>query len=330
MSNEKDASFLRKLFSDIIRGYTSLTYKNSFLIIKHFTSLDQGSIDEEYNIFYNQALSEGLPNEEDRLKTLIESESWTRKEEAWLDTQRRYISSMHETKTKLTWLSQIEDMDKQINSAISDLNKKNQERKDLLGMTAETYASKKLNEKYIYYSFRKENFKDCFFDKESFDDLSSNELNDLIKLYNNCLKNFDLKNLKKIGLSSFMQSMYNLSGDDVYAFYGKAVTELTFYQIEIFSYGRFFKHILSQDVKYDEKTLEDPELLINAFTSSQNARDVVGPVEDGDTSSATMLYGVKKSDIRAAGGQVAESMVSKAIKSGKSQDINDAIKFHKI
>jgi len=328
--NDKELSLLRKLYSEIIQGYSVTFYKKDRILVKHFTALDQGLIDSEYEFYYNEAIREGLPNAEQRLESMIEQEVWSRKDEAWINSQRLFISNLVSTKSKTSWESQVQELNKNIEEAEEQLNKKLSEKQMALGLVAETYASRKLNESYIKHAFRQgDDIKKEVFTDEAFEDFSTGDLNELASIYNESLSPFQNKNLKKIGLASFFQSVYGICDDNPHVFYGKAVCELTYYQSEIFTYGRFFKSILSSEIKPDEDKLSDPDKLIDWYMSSKNAQKYVGEVDD-DTNGATMVFNAKKSDIVSAGGKVAKSPVQVAIEKGKSLDISDVMKHHRI
>lgn len=328
--NDKDVSLLRKLYADIVRGSTISSYKNDKILIKHFTSLDQGLIDTEYEFYYTDAIDQGLPNSEQRLIDIIDQGIWLKSDEAWINSQKLYIENLYKTKSKISWQSQVDEMNKTISEAELALVKKTQDKQEAVGLVAETYASKKLNERYIYHSFRcMDNVEKHFFTNEFFDDLSAIDLNDLASLYNKILEPFQIKNLKRIGLAPFFQSVYSICDDNPHVFYGKAVCDLTYYQSEIFTYGRFFRSILTGEGKPDQEKLDDPDKLIDWYMSAKNAQQFVGNVDD-DTNGATMVFNAKKSDIIAAGGKVAQSPVSRAIKEGKSTlNMDEVMKHHK-
>lgn len=328
--NDKETSLLRKLYADIIRGYSSTSYKNTEVLVKHFTSFDQGVIDEEYSFYYNDAISQGLPNAEQRLVSAIEQGLWKSEDEGWIKSQYSYIENLNKTKSKISWQSQIDEINKTISEAEEELIKKISEKNQALGLVAETYASRKLNESYIYQAFRKcDNIKENVFSDEFFDDLSPVDLNELASLYNTILQPFNIKNLKKIGLAPFFQSVYSICDNNPYIFYGKAVCDLTYYQSEIFTYGRFFRSILNGETQPDAETLNDPDKLIDWHTSCQNAKSMIGQVDD-DTNGATMVFGAKKSDIKSAGGHVSESPVMKAIKQKKGLNMDEVMKHHRV
>ena len=82
---EDSASFFRKIFRDISRGYSEIKFRGSPVFIKHLTNHDQVDLDDVYSKFYDHALSRGLPTEEEKLEQLIEDELWSKgKEEVLL------------------------------------------------------------------------------------------------------------------------------------------------------------------------------------------------------------------------------------------------------
>ena len=60
-----------------------------------------------------------------------------------------------------------------------------------------------------------------------------------------------------------------------YIYYGKPACYLTYYQVELFSNGCFFKHILSElKDNLDPELLKDPEKLIDNYYSTKNIKEM--------------------------------------------------------
>lgn len=326
--NDKNANFLRKLYADIIQGCTVAKYRGEKILVKHFTSIDHGDIDSDYDRYYEEARKKGLLNSEEKLESIIEYGLWSKDDENWIAQQKFYISNLILTKGKLPWQSEVDEMNKTIKEAEDALSIKDKERDEALGLVAEKYANHKLNESYIYHAFRAHsNVENRLFEETDFSEFSNQEMDELVILYNTSLAPFQSKNLKRIGLASFFQSVYSICEDNPYTFFGKPVCNLTFYQSEIFTYGRFFKFILSGEIKPEESIMDDPDKIIEWHTSSKNAQSMVGQVDD-DTNGSTMVFGTKKSDIEKAGGRVAPSLITKAMKEGKKSLSMDEIMKH--
>ena len=70
-------------------------------------------------------------------------------------------------------------------------------------------------------------------------------------------------NLKRVAVSGFYLNNFYLCKDNPFIFYGKPVVGLTYPQTELFSFGRYFKGILTEiKPPPTEEQLDDPDKLI--------------------------------------------------------------------
>ena len=152
-----------------------------------------------------------------------------------------------------------------------------------------------------------------------------------IKLFR-CAKTF-INVLKRIALADFFTNIFYLCDDNVFNFYGKPVINLTFHQIEIYSYGRYFKSILqNSEDKIPEHIAEDPDKLIEWAESSKNVKDVLekSSVSDKD-GAATSIVGATKEDLAKAGISQDEDVIDlskKAQEQGGKLTMEDLMKLH--
>ena len=76
-----------------------------------------------------------------------------------------------------------------------------------------------------------------------------------------------------------LTNIFYLCDDNVFNFYGKPVITLTFYKIEIYSYGRYFKSLIqTSEDKIPDHIVEDPDKLIEWAQASKNVKDETGSV----------------------------------------------------
>jgi hypothetical protein len=226
-------------------------------------------------------------------------------------------------------------MNKQINEENIKLFGLISERKELLGFTVEDYANKKINEYFMFNSlFKDKDLKYKFFSEEEFDELENKDLSEILEIYNNINKNYIDKNLKKIALSSYYLSLFNLSDDNPYYMYGKPIIYLTFYQMEIFGYARYFKNALSQ-AKHSppDEYYEDPDQLIEWLESSKNVEEVLNKNESNQKKTegaiATSIVGANKEDLAKIGkDENRVSLHKEAQKKGGTLNMEDLMKMH--
>ncbi len=289
-----DESELKVRYGQIIGGISPFYLGKEVAYIKHFSSLEQGELDTIYSLLYEKAVSKGLPTEYERLKILSREGTWGDKEEKEIEDSLIMAGRLRDTKKNLVLISQIEDFTRQIADEEKKLETMRATRSGLVGITAENFAKRQLNEQYLYYSLFKD--KGCihpFFDRQMFDSLELEELNVIARAFNKCLHCFNDDLFKKIGLSSFFQNIFTLCDDNIYHFYGKPIIELTFFQIEIAKYARFFKHILSSERKPPDHIRNNPDKLIEWFDMSGNAEKMI----DATNSSNVAIMGATAEDL---------------------------------
>lgn len=246
--------------------------KFGVLYVKHLNNIESSQIDIKRDFYFKKARHKGIKTLAEREVEIIEEGEWSAEKNKQLENLREYISRLRDTKKQMLKFSDREEIDKRISDKEKDFERLEREKLIAIKMTCEAYASKRVNEDYIYNSlFKDGELKEPFFSKEEFEDLSQNDLNGLIVLYNMHVENFGVYNLKKLALSSHFLNYFHLCSDNPFTFYGKPVVELTFYQAEVFSLGRYFKHILEEsDEKPHEDVLNDPDLLIEWWEVTQN------------------------------------------------------------
>lgn len=330
-----DKNKLRILFVDILKGYTIAYYKNNKLYFKHNTSIDSGDIDHIKQEFIEKAKKNGLPTEQQKEEYIIKENLWSTEKNEEIKKIKSYISGLKQTKSKLFKNDDIAQINKQISEENIKLFTLIAERKDLLGFTVEDYANKKINEYYMFNSlFRDKDLKDKFFSEEEFDELENKDLSEILEIYNNINKNYIDKNLKKIALSSYYLSLFNLSDDNPYYMYGKPIVYLTFYQMEVFGYARYFKNALSEAKhKPPDEYYEDPDKLIDWLESSKNVEEVLSKNENNQKKTegaiATSIVGAKKEDLAKIGkDENGISLHKEALKKGGTLSMEDLMKMH--
>lgn len=328
---------LRFLFVDILKGYTASYYKDNKLYFKHNNSFNSGDIDYIKEEFINKAKKRGLPTEIQKEEYLILENLWSKDKNKEIKKIKSYISNLKQTKSKLFKNDDIEYLNKQITEENIKLLQLTTEKKELLGFTVEDYANKKINEYYMYNSLYKDKeLNDKFFSEEEFDQLENKDISELLSIYNNINKDYVEKNLKKIALSSYYLSLFNLCDENAYNLYGRPIVYLTFYQMEIFGYARYFKNALSTAKhKPPDEYYEEPDRLIEWLESSKNVEEVLNKNENNQKKTegaiATSIVGAKKEDLAKIGqDEKAISLHKEAERKGGVLTMEDLMKMHGI
>ena len=326
---------LKSIYIKIINGYTEIETSFGQMYIKHIDTWASGEVDDVYQEHLDKAKGQGLPTEEEQTEFLQKEEIWTKKEEQKLTDLDLSIRGMRSTKGKLYLDSQIEQINKEIDEAVGKANDLRKEKMELMGFTAEAYASKKLNEFYMYTSLYKDKeFKNLFFSEEAFEDVSFQGLHELMSKYNQATKYYIEINLKRISLSPFFLNYFYLCDDNPMTFFGKPVIKLTYLQAEMFGYARYFKNLLSQAKNQPTDDLyEEPERLVEFLEGQKNAEKLQHKMGNlGKDYEAASVVGATSKDLKTAGIEAEGkgrdiSLTKEAAKKG-GLDMQDLIKLH--
>mgnify|MGYP003125273615 CR=1 FL=1 len=336
MEGDVEKKHLRRVFTEVVRGFSKSTIDEfGDFYIKHLDVFDSEEIDEKNEEYLSYAKNKGLPTEKEKIKQLKEDELWEDSKEKEIDEITDYIKQLKITKSKFFLKSQIDQMSVQIEDETQKLTKLIEERYALIGLTAEVFASKKINEYYIFKTLYKEpDFKNTLFSEEEYDELSESQLIQLIKKFNHNSSRFSARNLKRIALSPFFLNDFYLCEDNPMSYFGKPLVELTYNQAELFSHAKQFKYML-QEMKHKPsvEVMSDPDKLIEVYDAGKNADKVMSKL-DGD-SDATTLVGATKEDLKVLGMETSEDapeqgvdLAKEAAKKGGNLGMDELIKLH--
>lgn len=316
-----DKSKLKLIYNDILQGYSYASHGIGKLYIKHLSTFDSADFDFVYNKYFLLAREKGLPAIIDKEKELIESGEWSKeKDRKILDTEN-YIKGLYTTKTKLWKQNDLNSLNRQIKQAEDDLKKLQDEKQTLLGTTAETYANKKLNEYSVFSTlYNSSALNNRFFSPDDFDDLEDDILRSLVVLYNEKIENFSEYNLKAVALSPFFSNLFYLAEDNVFNFYGKPIINLTFYQVQLFMYGKYFKGMFSDSkTRPPEHIMEDPDKVIDWFNSAKNVNELIEKNKNNESGNLS-LVGATKEDLERAGVKPTKNKVNLFVEAAKKKN----------
>lgn len=320
---------LRMVYSDIIRGFSVLFHEEKSIYIKHLTHIDSANIDTQSEYFLTKAKEKQIPTAEEQEAYLIREGLWDKKKDKEVREQSSYLANLKVTKSKTPLKADREMIQKSIDETEAKVHKLQEEKANLIGFTAETYASKKANEFYIYYSlYADEECKKKYFTHSEFHSLEDAELHALVEKYNASQIDFNAETIKKIAVSPFFSNSFYLCDDRVWDFYGKSITQLSFNQTELFSYGRYFKHILNEcRSKIPPHLAEDPNALIDWYERNKNVEKLMK--NSGKEDSVSTIVGATKEDLKDMGYQHNVIDLGKeAAKKGGSLSMEDLIRIH--
>jgi hypothetical protein len=258
-------------------------------------------VDEEREKNSDKAVSKGLPTDKEKLEELKKEGLWTEEKEKRFEEITNFVSRLRETKSKIALKSEAKRIQDEIDTAEKEYDELNREKTGLIGMTSEMFADKKANDYYIFLALYKDKeFKEHFFSEAEYDELSDKQLTAVILAFNRMSKRFNQINLKRIALSGFFLNNFYLCKENPFIFFGKPIVDLTFHQTDLFAYGRYFKHILSEmKSSPPQDVMEDPDKLLDQYNLEQNKDKVLNPT--GKDGAATTIVGATKEDLEALG-----------------------------
>ena len=298
-----DNKGLKVIFSEALRGFTladSPSYNR--IRIKHFNNFDSAELDIKNKFFYEKATEEGLPSREQRIDYLIKEDIWTEEQNKEILHTKTTLAGLKRTKEKIFLQAHIDQVNQELKDNQIKLTQQEGKKEELIGFTAEAYAARKINEHYMHNALLRENGEKLFTDEE-FEELEEGKMVELIGVYNKSTKKFQSNSLQRISVSGFFTNLFYLCDDDPFVFFGKAVVELTFYQIELFGYGRYYKNMIqNSENKPPEEIASNPEKLVEWFESSKSAREALDKGKDPQKEgTATSLVGATKQDLKRLG-----------------------------
>ena len=322
---KKDSSFYKKLYSEILLGYSSIVLKDRVFYLKHIDNLDSLEQSGAYAINFEYAKAKGLEQEKEKLDFIITNDIWEKEKENEIASLKERLERLHATQKKLFVQAQRNQNQKEIDKLTSEFALLNSERLEALGETCETFANKKSQEAMIRSLFFKdETLKERLYTKEEFDDLEHSEISTLFILMGKGLAEFTEKNIRVLSLCPLFLNSFFLCPDNAYNFYGKAVSLLSNNQTSLYSNGITVKDYASKGHPLPDNVLDDPEKALSWFSFDPDAKNKISD-KDGGTIVGATIEEMKKADPNAKSiGQVAKEK----FKGKKQLNMQDMLNLH--
>jgi hypothetical protein len=317
----------KKNFRDICQGYTVISCNLGKFYFKHINVSDQVLLDESKDQYTEEAKNRGIPTIEEALINLKEEGYWTEKDENSIKQEEVFLLKINEQKKSTYLKSQIDILNKQINDSTAKLNQLKNTRSSYLGNTCENYAEQRVTEEFLKFTlFKDADLKNLYFTDNEFDELSSDDLSSLIGFYNKTLTEFADSRIQRLVLEDFF-TYYMPYCEDPIHFYGKPIINLTYNQLRLILYARYFKNILSTNDKIPENYRKDPDKLIDYVNANEKAKEKMQQKDN----QATSIVGATKEDYKYInmdkGNAKSVSLSEEAKKKGGSLDMKDLMKL---
>lgn len=255
--------YLDKLFVEIKRGFSVFNFQESLFYAKHPGIEEIETLNKDRAKFLIQAKSKGIPTEEELLKTLHETEQWTKDDEKTLSNNTVELKNLKQTLMNLMKDSEKKPIQDRINEIEQETNDLQSIKADLTRISAEKYADKKSNEQFLQKSiYKNPECTESKWTEDEFDDIDVITIRELYNKYNQAMEPFNDKNIKQISISGIFKSLLNIYDKNISNFFNKHPLELSYYQINLLNYGKMFTTIfenkeIPDDISHDaEKILE--------------------------------------------------------------------------
>jgi hypothetical protein len=236
---------LKVIYKEIIDGYTYDNGKK--LYIKHLNEIEHGELARKRASLFFNFKKEGLPTEEEKLKHLIESEAWSQDQEEEVVNLRHDILNNQKNLPKVI-VEQQPAYQKVIDTLQTKLDALVEERRGLIGATAEEYAERESLGYYLSLCFYTDPqlTQKLFKVEGDFDELEVDEINDYVRVVRDVFARFTEDKVKRIATMSFFLNYFSNCKESVYHFLCKPIYSLTTYQLLLISLGSRNLSIISQ------------------------------------------------------------------------------------
>lgn len=309
---------LRRAFHDISVGYTRGHVLGKPCYIKHLAYADQVGFDAKRDEFYAEARAAGTQSNEERLQSLRDQGLWNDVMEKEIADSKLMLDGLYEgKKANMKMPSMVKGYAVQIEREEKIYEEKLAKKRQLLGLTCESYAEQELNDFYIYSNlFEDEKLIQPASALADFDWFTGSELGNLIRDYNVLMDVCSGQNIKKLAMQLFFQEYFGLVGDNLTQFFGKPICQLTFFQVKLLNYGAHFRNIYqNNDVsKFPTNVLEDPDLLSDYASAAAKGKQEMQ--KQGAYDEGAIVVGMKKEDEKVLGIKGQTSLAAQIAKSG--------------
>lgn len=285
---------LADIIAEIFDGVTVLNSSFGPIYVRHFGQLELRRTFSERKKYLEQAKNRGLMSEKESLDLLYKDEMWTPESEESVEKKKKFIENLNKGLGRIKIPSKREEHKKMIKREMGVLEELEKERSTLVGLTAEKYAQKKVNQIF----FENLLFEDKEFKKSVFRDLIYSDTEkeyEFNMLQEQFFTRMSDDNISKAALSPFF-SPYLSYSENVHDMYGKPIKDLSAFELKLLTYARTFLNIFKNATKeIPTHVAKDPELLLDFHEAQKNDGKSSKKGSDGD--GGTTYFGANKQDI---------------------------------
>lgn len=285
---------LADIIAEIFDGVTVLNSSFGPIYVRHFGQLELRRTFSERKKYLDQAKNRGLMSEEESLDLLYKDDMWSSESEELVQKKKEFIENLNKGLVRIKIPSRREQHKKMIKREMENLEELEKERSVLIGLTAEKYAQKKVNQIF----FENLLFEDKDFKKSVFNDLVYSDTEkeyEFNVLQEEFFKRMSDDNISRAALSPFF-SPYLSYCENVHDMYGKPIKDLSAFELKLLTYARTFLSIFKNATKeIPNHVAKDPELLLDFHEAQKNNDNNQKKANSGD--GGTTYFGANKQDI---------------------------------
>jgi hypothetical protein len=326
----QELNFTRKLYRDILDGFTNFELSEKRVKIKHLSEKELCETNEVYLNEYNSAKKAGLLTEKDKIKILCDDKVWSEEKENEIINLNSELSLKKTTLSKLFIQSQVKNLKNEIKVIEEKLKEINKEREEILGLTVENFAFKKSNQYVIYLSLYNDDKSKMFNSVDEFGDLDESKLIGLIYVYKEFIEMFNLDNIKKLVVSPFFMNTFFLCEDNIFSYFGEPIINLSKNKIDAFSIAKNYKHYLIKSEGNPPDNYQSLEELVSWYENRPN----LNSLKDKNKDKLGQSYiGATKEELMNIASNSKEEVVdlsAEAKKAGGNLSFDEILKIHGI
>jgi hypothetical protein len=288
------------IVGEVFDGYTEVVFRGDPVYIKHYNIRDQRYIQKYYEKYKNIAVQKGLQTEKERIDESKKDDIWSDEDDLKIVNLENEVINLSRTQKQIFLPSQKKEIGDQIDAKNQEIFRLKNKRKEILGKTAEDYASVRSNEEMLrYFIFKDKELTKNLFTEDEFSELDDYELMFFMKQQNDISKRLSELNIQKAVLRPFF-SMYLSQCENINNFYGKAIVLLSVYQLKIALFARMFFNIFQYVEDIPDNIKDDPEKLL-AYSDMQRNKGA-GQSHVRDDADATTFFGATEQDMKSLAG----------------------------
>ena len=91
----------RKIFRDIVRGYSTAIIEEDFVYIKHLTPHDQVELEEVEQKYFKIAEKRGVPTERDMMDFLMKEGEWSESKDKEIEKKKMFLENLKTARNKM-------------------------------------------------------------------------------------------------------------------------------------------------------------------------------------------------------------------------------------